>query len=47
MVRVVNGMRGDEWCVWTIVQEEMNGTCGKWNERRLMVRVDFGTRGDE
>jgi hypothetical protein len=40
MVRVDCVTRGDEWCVWVVVREETNGTCGKWNERRRTVKEE-------
>jgi len=30
-----------------MVREETNGACGKWYERRRMVRVENGRRGEE
>ena len=46
-MRVENGMRGGEWCVWTVVREETNRACRQWYERRRMVRVENGMRGGE
>jgi hypothetical protein len=47
MVRVDSGKIRDEWCVWIMVREETNDTCGQWYERGRMVRVENGMRGGE